>query len=119
MLTMKNGGVAAVTLDYLRPEAAATHGDERLRIAGSRGAIEMALVERRVTLTTADRPPRPLATSTQVDRFTQFVRSLSGGGPPPLTLHEACRVTEIALKAQQAAERGRAVSLRDSPYRAP
>ena len=41
------------------------------------------------------------------------------GGPPPLTLHEACRVTEIALKAQQAAETGRAVSLRDSPYRAP
>jgi predicted dehydrogenase len=116
---MHNGGVAAVTLDYLRPEAAATHGDERLRIAGTGGVIETALVARRVTLTTADRPPRPLATGPQVDLFTQFARSLRGGGPPPLTLQEACRVTEIALKAQQAAERGRAVSLRDSPYRAP
>jgi predicted dehydrogenase len=119
VLTMHNGGVAAVTLDYLRPEAAATHGDERLRIAGSKGVIETALVERRVTLTTADRPPRPLPTSPQVDLFAQFARSLRGEGPPPLTLHEACRVTEIALKAQQAAETGCAVSLRDSPYRAP
>ena len=54
-----------------------------------------------------------------MDLFTQFARSLRDGGPPPLTLHEACRVTEVALKAQQAAETGRAVSLGDSPYRAP
>ena len=119
VLTMKNGGVAAVTLDYLRPEPAATHGDERLRVAGTRGVIETALVERRVTLSTADRPPRRLPSSPQVDLFTQFARSLRDGGPPPLTLHEACRVTEVALKAQQAAETGRAVSLGDSPYRAP
>ena len=52
VLTMENGGVAALTLDYLRPEAAATHGDERLRIAGTRGFVEAVLVERRVTLTT-------------------------------------------------------------------
>jgi predicted dehydrogenase len=119
VLTMHNGGLAAVTLDYLRPESAATHGDERLRIAGTRGVIETALVERRVTLATADRPPRSLATSPQADLFTEFARSLRGEGPPPLTLHEACRVTEIALKAQQAADTGRAVSLRDSPYRTP
>ena len=36
VLTMRNGGVAAVTLDYLRPESAPTHGDERLRIAGTK-----------------------------------------------------------------------------------
>jgi predicted dehydrogenase len=119
VLTTHDGGVAAVTLDYLRPESAATHGDERLRIAGTRGVIETALVEREVTLTTADRPPRPVPMGPQVDLFTQFARSLRGGGPPPLALHEACRVTEVALKAQQAAETGRVVSLRDSPYREP
>ena len=58
VLTMANGGVASVTLDYLRPETAATHGDERLRIAGSRGVVETALVERKVTLTTDDKPLR-------------------------------------------------------------
>ncbi len=55
LLAMKNGGVAAVTLDYLRPESASTHGDERLRIAGTGGVIETALVDRKVTLIAADR----------------------------------------------------------------
>jgi predicted dehydrogenase len=117
VLTMENGGVATVNLDYLRPETAPTHGDERLRIAGTRGVIETALVERKVTLTTADRPPRSLPMDPRPDVFTQFLRSLQDKTPPPLSLHEACRITEIALKAQQAADSGQVVSLRDSPYR--
>ena len=72
VLTMRNGGVASVTLDYLRPEAAPTHGDERLRIAGPRGVIETALIERKVTLVTADKRPRTLPTKRPADIFTQF-----------------------------------------------
>jgi predicted dehydrogenase len=118
VLTMRNGGVAAVTLDYLRPETATTHGEERLRIAGTKGVIETNLVERRVTLGTAVKRPRTIPSGRPADLFTQFARSLRGG-PPPLTLEEACRITEVALKAQEAADPGRSVSLRDSPYRAP
>jgi predicted dehydrogenase len=106
-----------VTLDYLRPEAATTHGEERVRIAGSKGVIETELVERRVTLGTNDKRSRTISPGKPADLFTQFARSLRGDGPPPLTLHEACRVTEVSLKAQQAAETGRVVSLRESPYR--
>lgn len=116
LLTMKNGGVATITLDYLRPDSAPTHGDERLRIAGSAGVIETALVERKVTLIVADQPVRALPLQPEPDLFTQFARSLRGEAPPPLTLAEACRITEIALKAQQAADNGQVVSLRESPY---
>ena len=119
VLTMQSGGVASVTLDYLRPETAPTHSDERLRIAGSRGVIETALVEHKVTLITNDVPPRALPLTPQTDIFTQFARSLRGEAPPPLTLHDACRITEIAIKAQQAADTGRVVSLLDSVYRTP
>jgi predicted dehydrogenase len=117
VLTMNQGGVAAVTLDYLRPAAAASHADERLRIAGSSGVIETALVEQTVTLITAAQKSRTLPLTPQPDIFTQFARSLRGEAPPPLTLSEACRITEIALKAQQAADTGRTVSLQDSIYR--
>jgi hypothetical protein len=55
----------------------------------------------------------------QTDPFTQFARSLRGEAPPPLMLHEACRITEIAVKAQEAGETGRVVSLRDSRYWTP
>ncbi len=116
VLSMSNGGVASVTLDYLRPESAPTHGDERLRIAGPRGVIETALIEKKVRLIAAGKRPRTLPLTPQTDVFTQFARSLSGDGPLPLKLHEACRITEIAIKAQQAADSGRVVSLRDSSY---
>jgi predicted dehydrogenase len=119
VLTMRNGGVASVTLDYLRPEPAPTHGDERLRIAGTRGVIETALIEHKVSLVTADKRPRSLPLKRPVDLFTQFAHSLRGEASAPLTLHEACRITEIAIKAQQAADTGQVVSLRDSPYRLP
>ncbi len=118
ILSMSNGGMATVTLDYLRPETAPTHGDERLRIAGSGGVIETALVDHKVILIRSGQPPRSLPLVTQPDIFTQFARSLSGQSPPPLTLQEGCRITEIAIKSQQAADSGRAVSLRESPYRA-
>jgi predicted dehydrogenase len=118
ILTMQNGGVASVTLDYLQSESAPTHGDERLRIAGTRGVIEMALVESTVTLTSGNQPPQALRLTPQLDLFTQFARSLVGDGPAPLTLSEACRITEIALKAQRAAETGQTVSLRNSPFHA-
>ncbi len=119
VLSMRNGGVASVTLDYLRPESAPTHADERLRIAGTRGVIETALIEKKVTLITEGQPPRTLPLSPQVDIFTRFARSLRGEGPPPLSLHEACRITEIAIKAQQAADTKTVVSLGNSPYHAP
>jgi predicted dehydrogenase len=117
VLAMRNGGVATVTLDYLRPAAAPTHADERLRIAGTRGVIETALIEQKVTLVTEDKPPHTLPLTKHSDIFTQFARSLRGDGPPPLTLHEACRITEIAIKAQQAADTKTVVSLGDSNYR--
>jgi predicted dehydrogenase len=116
VMTMENRGVAALTFDYLRPETAPTHGDERLRIAGTSGVIETALVERKVTLITAGKPPSTVPLVPQPDIFTQFARSLRGQAPPPLTPAEACRITEIAIKAQQAADTGKTVSLRDSLY---
>jgi predicted dehydrogenase len=116
VLTMKNGGVASITLDYLRPAAAPSHADERLRIAGTNGVIETALIDNKVTLTTNKTASHSLPLPSQIDIFTQFVRSLRGQSSPPLSLREACRITEIAIKAQQAADTKATVSLANSPY---
>ena len=110
-LTMQNGGVVAVTLDYLRPDSAPTHGDERIRIAGTKGVLETALIEEKVTLITSDKAPRSLPRPAPPDIFTAFVRSLSGKTPPPISRYETFRITEIALKAQQAADTHKPVSL--------
>jgi predicted dehydrogenase len=115
-LTAKDGGVIALTLDYLRPATAPTHGDEHIRLAGTGGVIETALIEQKVTLVTSDKPPRVLPLPEQPDIATAFVRSLRGDGPLPISLHDSFRITEIALKAQQAADTGKPVTLARSAF---
>lgn len=116
VLTMKNGGVAAVTLDYLRPAAAFEHGDERVRIAGTAGVIETALRLGTVELITHHLPPQQLPTPSQTDIFTRFVRFMRREGDLPISIRDSFRITEIAIKAQQALDTGRTVSLEHSPF---
>jgi predicted dehydrogenase len=116
MMTGRDNALASLTFDYLRPKGAPSHADERIRIAGTRGVIESALEHQKVTLITNDQPPRDLALIPRPGLFTQFARSLTGQSAPPLTVAEAFRITEIAIKAQQATDTKRAVSLLDSPY---
>jgi len=114
---MQNGGVAVVTLDYLRPEAASSHGNERVRIAGTRGVVESTVAEGKVILTTSDRGVRPLALVDVPYWYTTFVQAATRGGQPFMQMWEAFRITEISLKAQQSAETGKPISLESSPYR--
>ena len=76
MLTMRNGGVSSVTLDYLRPASAPTHADERLRIAGTRGVVETALVEHKVTIITETDASRSLPLS-PANRHLYAVRAVA------------------------------------------
>lgn len=41
LFELENGGSAVMSFDYLRPPGAPTHGDERLRLMGSHGALEI------------------------------------------------------------------------------
>ncbi len=51
---LANGGAAVFTFDYLRPAAAPTHGDDRLRVAGSRGVLEVCDQGARLSVIAAD-----------------------------------------------------------------
>ncbi len=113
---MESGGAAAVTLDYLRPSAAPTHGDEWLRIAGTQGVVEARVVRNEVTLVTEREGPTPVALEPQLDIASQFIRFLRNEGPEPLTHYDAFRITEITIKAQQSADTGKPVSLHPSAF---
>jgi hypothetical protein len=53
LFRLANGGTATCHLDFLRPESAHTHGDDRLRIAGSEGVLEAEDLDNRVKLISA------------------------------------------------------------------
>jgi len=55
---LDNGGSAVVHADFLRPAKAASHGDDRLRLAGTKGVLEVR--DDRCRLTTHDQPEKDI-----------------------------------------------------------
>jgi predicted dehydrogenase len=106
LLRLANGGTATCHLDFLRPESAPTHGDDRLRIAGSEGVLEVSGVEERATLLSSKGKSGELPLPPAVDIFSAFVKQLRGEGKPFVTSAEAFAITRTCLKARDAADTG-------------
>ncbi len=116
LLRMRNGGVAAATLDFLRPSTAPTHGDERVRVSGTTGVVESLAVEGAAKLINESAGCCDLDIPDTLNWYTSFVKSVQGQGQSFIGLEEAFRMTEVAIKTQQAIDRGEKISLEESPY---
>src|SRR5215475_8620270 len=93
LLKLSNGGTAVVTLDYLRPETASSHGDDRLRVIGSKGVVEMRA--KKVELIAGDQPATNIALLPAGSIFADFVAYLRGQSSPILLSREAIAATRI------------------------
>lgn len=108
---LDNGGVATLRMDYLRPDGAATHEDDRLRLAGTKGVAEYQ-ASTGVTLMTYGAPQRvitPLPAPQSL--FVEFLRAIYLGAPDPIALADIWRINEICLKTRDAANSNRVVQL--------
>lgn len=108
---MDNNGTATLHMDYFRPESAPTHGDDRLRLAGTKGVAEY-MEATGVTVMSRTGPPRvvrelPAARSV----FAEYVAHVYGGAPASLSLADIYRNCEITIGADEAAAQGRIVRL--------
>lgn len=110
-LQLDNGGSAGARLDYCRPAAAPTHGDDRLRIAGSKGVIEFLYATGEVTLLTSDQPPQVLPLPEPGKQFVNFVRSIRGEEPCEAPAEDCFRMSEVVLRLREAARDYRVVNL--------
>jgi len=110
-LALDNGGTAGARLDYCRPAAAPTHGDDRLRIAGNKGVIESLACGTQVTLITADEGSRELPLPEPGKQFVNFVRSIRGEEACEAPAEECFRITEVVLKLREAARERQVVEL--------
>jgi predicted dehydrogenase len=113
LFRLANTGCAALSFDYFRPGAAPTHGDDRLRVAGDKGVVEVAGNE--ASLLTHDAPPRQLPKEEPLSLFQEFVRHLEEGAPLRITAEEAFAVSELALRCREAADTRSTVTMRSSP----
>jgi predicted dehydrogenase len=108
---LSNGGTAVFNFDYLRPATAPTHGDDRIKITGSEGVLEVIGREKRLDLIDAQGEHLNWPLLTPPTFLADFLGALEGKHPALISMADACRVTEIALKATQAADTGQIVKL--------
>ena len=111
LFQLSNSGTALVHLDYLRPDTAPTHADDRLRIAGSEGVLEIRDFGERAELIQEGREPRDLPLPEEADFLVDFVGELQGEGRHIIGPDEAVHVTRVCLKAREAADRGQILEL--------
>jgi len=110
MFEFEGGVCATLTADYLRPEnAALTHGDDRLRVAGTAGVIDVRDGVCRITgagrdETFSNMPPRGM--------FEDFLRAVDGLESNAILNDDALHITHTALLAREVAD-GRAKSACD------
>ncbi len=113
LLELVGGGHAVIWFDYLRPWSDGVqrkHGDDRLRVAGSEGIVEVVAEGTKVNLMTpTDLQDVPLPPAENL--FASFVESVKGTGQCLISPQESFRITEVALKARQAADTGTIIDL--------
>ena len=102
---LDNGGTATLRMDYLRPEGAGSHGDDRIRLAGTKGVIEY-MEATGVTVLESGKKPRKLGSLPPKQWvFVDFLQSTYNGTKPMLPISDIWRVNEATLAAQEAADK--------------
>ncbi len=108
---LSNGALAVFNFDYLRPAQAKTHGDDRLRIAGTKGVLEVIGRENRLYIIDEQGEHENEPLLTPPDFIADFLNELEGKGPALISMADAYKITEIAIKATMAADRQQRVWL--------
>jgi predicted dehydrogenase len=110
LFELSGGGTALIHADFLRPAAAATHGDDRLRIAGSAGLLEISGGRCRVTTpeqgetdVTDEVSARPM--------HAELIDALLGNPSELFSTTQSLESAAILLRAREAVDRGHWVKL--------
>jgi predicted dehydrogenase len=107
LLRLANGGSATARLDYLRPETASSHGDDRLHIAGTEGVIDLQESNKNVVVVTTKQKPYEVEPGKVPNLFVAFMQAIQAGEPTPIPAEDCFRVTEVVLTARDAADGGK------------
>ena len=111
LFRMDNGGSATLHMDYLRPLTASGHGDDRLRVSGTRGIVEYQASTGVTLMTEKSGPEVVKELPRQQSVFVDFLQSVYQGAKPALSWTEIVRANEATLAAHTAAGLHRFVAI--------
>jgi len=100
----QGGGTAAVHADYLRPVKAPSHGDDRLRVVGSKGQLEVR--EEKCVLITNDEAPRDItATVNPRSGPEEMLAAAMGESDTVFSTAQSLYIAGVLLHSRDAADK--------------
>ena len=109
LFSLTNDIFASVSMDYFRPDSASTHGNDRIRIVGTRGIIEVS--KGKVFLINNNTNGR-IGLKVAFDRqiFSDFIEHINGNSVSLIDAEDTFTVTEACLLARQSADEKRVIT---------
>jgi predicted dehydrogenase len=99
---LENGGLATIIINYLNPAVQGVpHGNETLRIFGTKGFVESVDGGARTRLVTPAGIVEPLERTPGVDYFDVVAAHLTTGAAMPLTLEEELHPLRMLIRAKE------------------
>lgn len=102
---LSDGMMASLTVDYLNPATAPRHGDDRIRVVGTKGVLEVR--DGAVKLINEEGVQQPENLPNE-DIFEDFLEECRGRKTCLLTGEDSFAATRAAIMAQNAADRAMA-----------
>lgn len=98
--------MAVVTLDLFRPEGLPAHGEDRLRMVGTDGVLEIRDGEARLMNSEG---VEILAGEKNISPFSEFLKDIQGKPSQAVSAEEVFEVTRACLYAKEAAASGKRI----------
>ena len=109
LFACEGGKMASVSADVMRPAKAPTHDDDRLRLVGSKGVLEVRFGKVFVIDEEGERE-LPLV-ETEKELFEEFVLEIEGKGKCRVSAEDAFFATRVALAARESQDTGKNVAV--------
>ena len=98
--------MASLNIDYLRPGAAPTHSDDRLRVVGTEGVLDVQGGRLTMTNSQGEQKPEP---EKGKNLSVEFLNEILGEGLCEIRPEEVFDIAKLAILTQQAADKGETV----------
>lgn len=106
---LANGGVAEMRMDYLRPDSAPTHEDDRLRVAGTKGIVEYTAATGVTVMAEGAQPRKVEKLPAARHLFAEFLDHVYNGKPSVQPLEEILHVSDAIQAAEDSSRSGKPV----------
>ncbi len=118
-LQLSNGGHATLSIDYLRPEAADTHGDDWLRVAGTKGVLEARPARQCYSIITEKGMQDVCVDRDQTSFYNPIINKMYSGkrnGALTELTNRSFMLTDSALAARDSADDEVVLSIGNRPW---